>query len=98
MGPPITTNDLEQQLERVRAGATGDTPGVFGPRSMIWRVDREAALFLGAGRALLLQLAHPWVATGIAQHSTTLAAPIAGFNAPSRSWSRRSSAGLVRPG
>jgi uncharacterized protein (DUF2236 family) len=80
MGPPITTDDLEQQLERVHAGAAGEAVGIFGPRSMIWRVDREAALFLGAGRALLLQLAHPWVATGIAQHSTTLADPIGRFH------------------
>jgi uncharacterized protein (DUF2236 family) len=47
---------------------------------MLWQVDREAALFLGAGRALLLQLAHPWVAAGIAQHSTTLANPIDRFH------------------
>jgi len=29
---------------------------VFGPNSQIWRIDREAAAFLGAGRALLMQL------------------------------------------
>lgn len=34
--------------------AAGDgAAGVFGPGSMVWRVDREAAIFLGAGRALL---------------------------------------------
>src|SRR3712207_7704222 len=38
------------------------------------------SLFLGAGRALLLQLAHPWVAAGISQHSTTLADPIGRFH------------------
>jgi uncharacterized protein (DUF2236 family) len=32
-------------------------------------VDREAALLLGAGRALLLQIAHPLVAAGVAAHS-----------------------------
>ena len=37
--------------------------GVFGPDSAAWRVNGEAVIvFLGAGRALLLQLAHPWVA------------------------------------
>ena len=80
MSADIDMNDLERQLEQVRANAAGEAPGVFGPRSMIWRVDREAALFLGAGRALLLQLAHPWVAAGIAQHSTTLADPIGRFH------------------
>ena len=42
---------------------------LFGPGRAIWRVDREAALLLGAGRALLLQLAHPLVAAGVAEHS-----------------------------
>lgn len=42
---------------------------MFAPGSAIWTVDREAALLLGAGRALLLQIAHPLVAAGVAQHS-----------------------------
>jgi uncharacterized protein (DUF2236 family) len=45
-------------------------PGMFGPDSEAWRLDREAMLLLGAGpRALLLQLAHPKVAAGVAEHS-----------------------------
>jgi uncharacterized protein (DUF2236 family) len=42
---------------------------LFGPESLTWQVNREAALLLGGGRALLLQLAHPLVAAGVAQHS-----------------------------
>ena len=41
----------------------------FSPDSMIWRVDREMVLLAGGGRALLMQLAHPKVAAGVAQHS-----------------------------
>jgi uncharacterized protein (DUF2236 family) len=41
----------------------------FSPDMMIWRVDREMALLLAGGRALLMQLAHPKVAAGVAQHS-----------------------------
>ena len=37
-------------------------------------------MFLGAGRALLLQLAHPWIAAAIEQHSDTFANPIARFH------------------
>ncbi len=49
--------------------ATAD-PGLFGPDSEAWRLDREAMLLLGAGpRALLLQIAHPLVAAGVADHS-----------------------------
>ena len=45
-------------------------PGIFGPDSEAWRLNREAMLLLGAGaRALLLQVAHPAVAAGVAEHS-----------------------------
>jgi len=72
--------DLERELGRLRDTAADSCAGMFGPRSMMWRIDREAAIFLGAGRALLLQLAHPWIATAIAQHSRTLADPIGRFH------------------
>ena len=71
---------LERRLATVRAGAAGETEGVFGPHSLFWRVNREAIVFLGAGRALLLQLAHPWVAAAIADHSRALADPIGRFH------------------
>jgi uncharacterized protein (DUF2236 family) len=35
-----------------------------------WRVNAEPVAFLGGGRALLLQVAHPKVAAGVEQHST----------------------------
>ncbi|MFN8640850.1 MAG: oxygenase MpaB family protein [Candidatus Binatia bacterium] len=60
-------------LARLRA-ATGrrridpDAP-LFAPDSITRRVNREAALLLGGGRALLLQVAHPLVAAGVAEHS-----------------------------
>lgn len=76
----VVENDLEAALDRVRADAAGPVPGVFGPASLTWRIDREAVIFLGAGRALLLQLAHPWVAAAIAEHSRTLADPIGRFH------------------
>src|SRR5947209_5315121 len=44
--------------------------GYFTPDDTIWRVARELALMLGGGRALLLQVAHPLVAAGVAQHSS----------------------------
>ena len=77
---PVTDIDLERGLAGLRANAAGSEEGVFGPGSAIWQVDREALVFLGAGRALLMQLAHPWVATAIAEHSTTLADPIGRFH------------------
>lgn len=76
----MSENDLESALTGVRAQAAGPVAGVFGPDSVTWRIDREAVIFLGAGRALLLQLAHPWVAAAIAEHSKTLADPIGRFH------------------
>ena len=43
--------------------------GYFTPDDAAWRVGRELALMLGGGRALLLQIAHPLVAAGVAGHS-----------------------------
>jgi uncharacterized protein (DUF2236 family) len=44
-------------------------PGLFPPGAVIRRVNGEAVLLLGGGRALLMQLAHPLVARGVAEHS-----------------------------
>lgn len=44
-------------------------PGLFGPDSVTWRVMREPILLMGAGRALLMQAAHPLVAQGAIDHS-----------------------------
>jgi uncharacterized protein (DUF2236 family) len=41
----------------------------FHPDSKIWKVDREMVLLLAGGRALLMQLAHPKIAAGVADHS-----------------------------
>ncbi|WP_199762860.1 oxygenase MpaB family protein [Bradyrhizobium guangdongense] len=76
----VSGNDLEAALDQVCAHAAGPVAGVFGPDTVTWRIDREAVIFLGAGRALLLQLAHPWVAAAIAEHSTTFADPIGRFH------------------
>jgi len=76
----VSTERLERELTAVRGAAANPLSGVFGPRSITWQVDREAAIFLGAGRALLLQLAHPWIAAAVEQHSDTFANPIGRFH------------------
>jgi len=80
--PPrvVSEADLERELAMIRNAGAKNRAGVFGPGSMMWHIDKEAAIFLGAGRALLLQLAHPWVAAAIAQHSRVLADPIGRFH------------------
>ncbi|HEX3662008.1 MAG TPA: oxygenase MpaB family protein [Acidobacteriaceae bacterium] len=81
MGQPrVSRAELESLLASVAAQTADPRAGIFGPASMSWTVNREAALFLGAGRAALLQLAHPWVATALEQHSSLLGDPIARFH------------------
>lgn len=41
----------------------------FGEGTVTRRVNLEPVIFLGGGRALLLQVAHPSVAAGVAEHS-----------------------------
>lgn len=56
--------------------ATTEDSGYFGPGSAMWLLHREAVLGLGLGRALLLQLAHPWVAQAVADHSAFHTRPL----------------------
>ncbi|MEO5941320.1 MAG: oxygenase MpaB family protein [Candidatus Limnocylindrales bacterium] len=66
-----------------------DALGLYGPGSEAWALNREAMLLLGAGpRALLLQLAHPQVAAGVADHSDFRADPWARLDGTLRSYLR----------
>jgi uncharacterized protein (DUF2236 family) len=75
------SQDLLDSLERL-PGEPGH--GFFGPGSVSWQVNRESAVFLGAGRAALLQLAHPWVAIALAQHSNLLNDAVGRFHSTFR--------------
>lgn len=76
----VGRDDLEALLAAVTRKVADPVAGIFGPESITWRINRESALFLGAGRAALLQLAHPWVAVALAQHSSLMSNPIARFH------------------
>lgn len=67
--PRVSRAMLESLLERLAPLPGRSEEGLFGPSSVSWRVNRESAVFLGAGRAALLQLAHPWVAASLQEHS-----------------------------
>ena len=67
------------------AGVRPPACTVPGPEA--WRLNREAMLLLGAGpRALLLQLAHPAVAAGVAEHSDFRTDPWRRLHATLRSY------------
>jgi uncharacterized protein (DUF2236 family) len=77
---PVFRDESEALIAAVDRSISDPQAGIFGPGSMSWQINRESALFLGAARAALLQLAHPWVATALAQHSSLMARPIARFH------------------
>jgi uncharacterized protein (DUF2236 family) len=61
-------------LVETKPGSAGSrhplpSQGWFHPGSAIRRVGQEALTLLGGGRAILLQLAHPLVAAGVAEYS-----------------------------
>jgi uncharacterized protein (DUF2236 family) len=73
----VSTPDLAKRLRRWAADSADPVEGFFGPASITWKVNREAAVYLGGMRALLMQIAHPLVAQGVADHSDFRADPFA---------------------
>src|SRR5262245_44376494 len=74
---PIPADEEEQDsadfqvcLAYVREHAAGEVEGVFGPESVSWTIFREPAVLLSGLAAVLLQLAHPAVASGVGEHSS----------------------------
>src|SRR2546423_11375367 len=43
--------------------------GLFGPRSIVWRVNRDRCFPLAGMRSLMIQALHPLAMAGVAQHS-----------------------------
>lgn len=76
---PLWVSDtaFRQQLIKLHGKIPDPKAGLFGPSSMMWKVGKYVAPpGLGAGRALLLQTAHPWVTIGIDEHSMTRDNPL----------------------
>jgi uncharacterized protein (DUF2236 family) len=69
--PIVGRDDLERSLEELTREVSDPRAGILGPRSIAWRLGGDLAVFAGGGRAALLQLAHPFVAHAIADHSST---------------------------
>lgn len=75
----VSRDELEHMLDALRHEIRDPRAGLHGPSSFVWTVDKEAVLFLGGGRAALLQLAHPYVAHAVEQHSQTRTDPLGRF-------------------
>jgi uncharacterized protein (DUF2236 family) len=75
----VTPEDLERHLARITARVEDPRAGIYGPGSVSWEVNRESIILLGGGCAALLQLAHPFVAHAVDQHSHTKTDPVGRF-------------------
>jgi uncharacterized protein (DUF2236 family) len=76
----VSRADIDALLSELERLPGESRCGFFGPDSVTWHVNRECGIFLGAGRAALLQLAHPWVAASLAHHSNLLNDAIGRFH------------------
>jgi uncharacterized protein (DUF2236 family) len=65
MGWPLRADT--RVIGRISRSNSQDVPSGVG--SVAWKLQREIILLLGWGPAILLQLAHPLVARGVADHS-----------------------------
>lgn len=70
--------DSESRLEvmaplaRAYARSVAEHPsdaGLFGPQSLVWRVNRDRAFPLAGMRSLMIQALHPLAMAGVADHS-----------------------------
>src|SRR5690606_8087505 len=73
----VNSKDFCEQLVKIHGETVNSKHGLFGPDSMMWELNRYfLPAGFGAGRALLLQIAHPWVTAGIDEHSEVRNDPI----------------------
>ena len=62
-----------ETLARTYVRAVPEHPaddGLFGPDSVVWRVNRDRCMPLAGMRSLMVQALHPLAMAGVAQHST----------------------------
>jgi uncharacterized protein (DUF2236 family) len=76
----VSKDDLERHLSKLIAEVRDPRDGLYGPDSLSWEVNREGIIMLGGGAAALLQLAHPYVAHAVDQHSKTRRDPVGRFS------------------
>jgi uncharacterized protein (DUF2236 family) len=65
--------DVMEPLARAFVRSVPERPadqGLFGPRSLVWRVHRDRSFPLAGIRSLMVQALHPLAMAGVAQHST----------------------------
>jgi uncharacterized protein (DUF2236 family) len=81
-----TSGGILESLARALVRAVPERPmddGLFGPRSMVWRVHRDRSQPIAGIRALMLQALHPLAMAGVAEHSDWRRDPLGRLEATS---------------
>ena len=76
---PTSSLDILEPLARALTRSVAERPaddGLFGPRSLVWRVHRDRSFALAGIRSLMVQALHPLAMAGVAQHSNWEQDPI----------------------
>lgn len=76
----VSEADLERHLAKLAKRMGDPRAGLYGPGTVSWEVNREGVTMLGGGCAALMQLAHPFVAHAVDQHSKTKTDPVGRFS------------------
>jgi uncharacterized protein (DUF2236 family) len=72
---PVEPTDLDHRLKDALAAADG-SEGLFGPRSVVWKVTRQSTVYLPSTvLSAFMDTAHPWIAQGVAEHSRLFSDP-----------------------
>ncbi|MCX8073566.1 MAG: DUF2236 domain-containing protein [Candidatus Binatia bacterium] len=72
----ISRSDRERLCSAAGRKEIDLTRSLLGPDTLTWHINREAVLLAGGGCALLMQVAHPLVAAGVADHSNFQERPL----------------------
>jgi uncharacterized protein (DUF2236 family) len=60
---------IHLNTDTIKAGLSLMSTPLFSPGSVFWRVNRDLATGIAAPRAVMMQIAHPLIAAGVAEHS-----------------------------
>ena len=83
---PESSLDILEPLARALTRSVAERPaddGLFGPRSLVWRVHRDRSFAVAGIRSLMVQALHPLAMAGVAQHSNWEQDPMGRLDATS---------------
>lgn len=73
---PVSQDEFRACIDEVRQSVSDPLVGLYGPDSLMWEVNRRTAPYvLATTQAAFLDVAHPWIAKGVAEHSTIFTDP-----------------------